>query len=967
MGSFLKLLGRLLHRPDSDRTQVEPQQTPSPPGNPCGAEAAVAQVVFEAFERGAGGFHLKCRDAAGRSVMTSPLERLVPQRDGWHIVHTITGSRYQLYLTPPQVADFQRALHATATTSTTGVTATPAAPAPPVVQSRGFQRSQKGVHLRFADVQHRELVSSPLMRVDPLGNGWYTVVTSSGSRYRTHLPAAHLAELQRLIQPAEPSPQPIARPITTSAPGLLSTRPAPAPPAHPAPSNREPVHVGPPARTLNWAGTGNTLLVHGWALPHPLVYWSEGQPREDETSCIELRLPVGRPTDEPPGALGYWPRYGSMSPDQRANYLGWLAGGRTAVLQDIGYVFVYFYGLERRILVEGQDLYPALCEVVRLLEAYPSSRSFQSYGRSLVAFALAKNGVENLSESWFEHLVQRPSLQHSPDGMALALAWLAQQECPLPAAWARHLAALDERSQQSVVIDRVRTQFDELFAHKYAERFGDGFPLRCAKREHAYAYHPGSPSLLQHRDRTRFLAPVQVPNVQGITTQFKPLVEIWNECIEELRPLSRQIGKGISVTSRAAYEALPDPLRAATDHPDAARWQGVAARHRRETSVALVPVRDLAALLDLATDAKLTAKQGQLLAQTAQYTGFAVEPDVRMTRRALAPEDRIALYREERSEIERSFGSPYPATALILELGLAMAAADGEIDAAETAHISQFIGGQFELTVAQDRRLQALLCLFREYPPSLSGVGARLQELLTAEQREGLATFLIGVAAANGIIDRAELGLLRKAARALGLEAGQLDGLIAELVWTHDEPVEVQRGSGASPGEIIPARSASDAEHVPKIELNEALLRSIMQETQHVAQMLTAAMGEAEEIEDALAFQPASRPEELAIPALEGSLPNSSKPAPSPSEPEATGLSQELTGLDPRYHALVAELLTAENWSASDFQALVRRHGLFPTGTVEVVNEWAEEHLGDLLIEEGDPYYIQMDLVKRQG
>jgi hypothetical protein len=75
----------------------------------------------------------------------------------------------------------------------------------------------------------------------------------------------------------------------------------------------------------------------------------------------------------------------------------------------------------------------------------------------------------------------------------------------------------------------------------------------------------------------------------------------------------------------------------------------------------------------------------------------------------------------------------------------------------------------------------------------------------------------------------------------------------------------------------------------------------------------------------------------------------------------------DLTGLDARYHVLVAELLTGESWPAAEFQALVRRHGLFPAGAVEVVNEWAEEYLGDLLIEEGDPYCIQRELVKEQA
>jgi uncharacterized tellurite resistance protein B-like protein len=600
-----------------------------------------------------------------------------------------------------------------------------------------------------------------------------------------------------------------------------------------------------------------------------------------------------------------------MSPNQRANYLAWLASGRTAQLEDIGYVFVFFYGLERRALVDGQDLYPVLCEVARLLERYPASHSFQSYGRSFLAYALAKNGLQNLSENWFQHLVEKPGLLTTQEGLAVTLGWLALQERPLPAPWARRIASLDERSQQSVVVERVRAQFDELFDHKFAARFEGGLLLRCAKRDHACVYQPGSPSLIQLRNRSGVLTPVRIPNVQGITTQFKPLIDLWNECIDELRPLSRQVGKGIAVTSRAAYDALPEALKLATEHPDATRWQEVAARHRRESGPAIVPIRELA-----------------------------------------------PLYREERGEIEPSGAGVYSAAALLLELGFAMAAADGQIDVAEITHVTQFIEGQFELAAAQIRRLQALQRVFAERPPALSGVGNRLQALMTVEQREQLATFLIGVAAANGTIDRAEISLLRKAARALGLAADCLDGLIAELVWTSDEPVEVQRGSSSRAGEIIPPRRVSEVAASGHIELNEELLRSIMLETQHVARMLTAAMGEPDETSEAALTSEAPRMEAATL--ATNVTPSEAEPSMQESQTETTAPQAHygLGGLDSRYHQLVTDLLESECWTTSEFQALVRRHGLFPAGAVDVVNEWAEEQLGDLLIEDGDSFFI---------
>lgn len=53
--------------------------------------------------------------------------------------------------------------------------------------------------------------------------------------------------------------------------------------------------------------------------------------------------------------MGYWPSYSTIAPACRAAYLLWLADGRHAPRAYIGYVFLYFYGLERRLLVDAQQ------------------------------------------------------------------------------------------------------------------------------------------------------------------------------------------------------------------------------------------------------------------------------------------------------------------------------------------------------------------------------------------------------------------------------------------------------------------------------------------------------------------------------------------------------------------------------------------------------------------------------------
>ena len=75
-----------------------------------------------------------------------------------------------------------------------------------------------------------------------------------------------------------------------------------------------------------------------------------------EPALIDPGLSVDtRAPDYAGTKMGYWPSYSSIPADCRAAYLHWLLDGRYAPGAYIGYVFLYFYGLERRLLVDSQS------------------------------------------------------------------------------------------------------------------------------------------------------------------------------------------------------------------------------------------------------------------------------------------------------------------------------------------------------------------------------------------------------------------------------------------------------------------------------------------------------------------------------------------------------------------------------------------------------------------------------------
>ncbi len=76
-------------------------------------------------------------------------------------------------------------------------------------------------------------------------------------------------------------------------------------------------------------------------------------------------------------------------------------------------------------------------------------------------------------------------------------------------------------------------------------------------------------------------------------------------------------------------------------------------------------------------------------------------------------------------------------------------------------------------------------------------------------------------------------------------------------------------------------------------------------------------------------------------------------------------MDRRFEGLDPRFHAVLAELLMRPAWSSADFEALVRRHKLMPSGTIDTINEWAQDRFDDLIIENGgDDLTVNTNLIR---
>ena len=122
------------------------------------------------------------------------------------------------------------------------------------------------------------------------------------------------------------------------------------------------------------------------------VYTFEQFPDASEPSAISIDWKIKKGVDDSP--LGYFPSYRSMSPGQRYNYVNWLLDVTKPI--DIGYVFTFYYGLERHILYGNLD---EAVKMILKLRKYHSHKSFQSYSTgALIAAAIIDKRVDLIGE-----------------------------------------------------------------------------------------------------------------------------------------------------------------------------------------------------------------------------------------------------------------------------------------------------------------------------------------------------------------------------------------------------------------------------------------------------------------------------------------------------------------------------------------------------------------------------------------
>ena len=656
------------------------------------------------------------------------------------------------------------------------------------------------------------------------------------------------------------------------------------------------------AAAFRWVPFGESVSVSNADIAGGGFYLGDHtRPNSPAVPLVDPALRVDFKQQEWSAELGYWPEYERLTPRQRGTLLAYLNSKRESSQVAIGYVFLYYYGLERRIFVDAfhdeslaGELPQLVAEVQRLHRVYgPLNHSFKQYsGRVATLGPLLHDSPVPLqpydSFPWDMSEEMAASL-----GQAVkAGRGLTAEEAML---WASTLTNASKGKAYSKVMPEIRT----LFESRYREQYPAGLGVPLPKTKLKFDIMLSAPGYRSAEFAT------DLPDVRRVSAPLKPVVAMLEGVLKDIHPLLLLRGREETPSPISLLAVMPPGLAPAEEAPIVTRLRQRLTAAVGDKGVGAINLGELTNGLELGDGKKLVKKEATVLVQGLEALGFGIEPDVRFLGANPAMSTKAVVYRQTYEPSE----SPSPAYAgarLMVQASTLIAGADDKVSDDELQSALEAVEKHFALPDSERERLQAHAEFLRLNPESKRRIENQVKKLPEAE-RSRFARVMLDIAVADGHVSPAEVLLLERFYELLELDPQRVHVDIHSASLGDHPAANGKADAGAIDAESV-ARKLADTAKV------QTLLGDIFDD------------------------------EEPSAPAA-------------PAEEEAG-----FSGLDTAHTALLRRILAetaGEDVSRAILDELCEALDLLPDGAFEAVNEVAFEHAGEALLEpDGDQVYV---------
>ncbi|WP_414470629.1 TerB N-terminal domain-containing protein [Microvirga sp. M2] len=645
---------------------------------------------------------------------------------------------------------------------------------------------------------------------------------------------------------------------------------------------------------------------------------------QQENCLINPKLKVAATGADTTGSrMPYWPSYADIPPTSRRAYLEWLAGGRKDPHVGIGYVFLFFYGLERRFLVDraAHEATVISSEIRRLLTIYGENYSFRNYASMLLDIVSAMALQTN----------ERPSLD--PD-------LRKDYEIPFPVRlYIGHLLAEGKPPEADDALLWViscpdiylRTPakrcFDELVALwriRFVLKYPKGMSVPPPRKRLKISYKAASGTFDAAVDLS--ISGAELPDISGLAAPVRKLTDLLETCTDALDPYSRILGRRPEAKGTIeALMALPQELLVSDSGSVMASL-----RDRVETLFGgrpLAPAMASSVLdilgLPLPSDGKMSATVRTQIGAILDKLDIAFEPDRRYGSAPLAADGRMVLFKAKCGGAVDSDKPEYKSAKATIDVTVLAALADGTVASAEYEALTASLRSLSGISDIERARLLAYAAVMMQDGLRQQAVLNKISTLPEMD-RQQIAQAAIGVVLADGHASPAEIKFLEKLYKALGLTQEDLYAALHRGATIIESPVTVAPEETAK-GTPIPARPAPPSKKTG-IQIDHERLQRIKHETSTVSALLADIFVE----------------EEVSPPA----------------KAATTTQAVAFQGLDAAHGALLSAILTTGSLDRAAFEERARSLRLLPDGAIETINEWSFETFDEAALEDGETIMI---------
>ena len=598
--------------------------------------------------------------------------------------------------------------------------------------------------------------------------------------------------------------------------------------------------------------------------------------------------------------LGYWPNYNRLTKEQQGFYIKWLSDNKP-IISDLGYAYIYYYGLEYRALNEKKDLKEILFEIIELIKKFPRL----NYGYNLASYlifsindysdneiTLLINFIEN-HEDYYKYNKLRNSLLYKLD-----------------------------KDYFNKNVKFTYADFDEDNVNGLSGRKGEIYKYYFAKAienlEHSEIYNI--------RQKTYKYYMAMYGEMHSIVyNQIVPADKIRRirlQAIKEIKGIAQNIKK---------FDSSADPLteveKLAYLPPKLREHINYSINNFDFGEKAISDVGTIAENLGFKIQDKATLRQSTLIADACKALGYEIEPNVNIDKKPYKKDTLVSIYKSQSPE--KSSPIEYQIASLFTDIGYQIALEDNELLQVEITYIENYIKKEFNLSPSERYRLQMrgdLLVHTKEI--NTSETIKKLIKMLDDSGRETIAQYIISVAMADGIVKDSELKILQKIFKQLEFSEDYLNSTLSELINNSDEVVTVEKGTSVKKkGSKIPTEIETnekvelklDTEKLEKIKINTSEIHNVLQEI----------------FADEQAEVLKSEPVETIL-------------------PENDDNAEIESGLQ----SIVNIIIEKENWTRNELLNVIQNKGKMLSSAIDEINEWSEEEYGDFLVEEDNDIYI---------